>query len=216
MSDKPRPPRCTGKRADGRPCRLPPLEGTTRCWHHSYRVPGRPSRLTPDIQATIIDALLEGAYVETAAQAAGVPVRTLYRWLEKADDLEATALEHWTSDDEPTLNDLYELLNPADWAYVDFRHAMKSAEAAGELELLRLVKGGHGRQPWQAYMTVLERKHPARWGRRLEVKHDGAVDLGRPIVHAPQTDDDRRQALKLLHDAGVLDENTSTQESTDA
>lgn len=213
-SEKAKAPKCTGKRADGRPCKQVPVEGTTRCWHHSFKVPGRPSKLTPELTERVVDAILVGAYLETAAQAVGITPRTLYRWLERGDDAEAAALEHFDSTDTPGLEDLYEHLDPAEWAYLEFRHALKSAEAFAELELLRKVQGGHGRQPWTAYMTVLERKAPARWGRRLEVKHDGNVDLGKPVLHAPDSEEKRRQVAGLLQSAGALDvpDDTTTEQ----
>lgn len=210
--DKPdKPPPCTGKRADGRPCRNRVIPGTTRCWHHSFKVPGRPGRLTPDISERIIDAVLEGAYLETAAQAVGVSPRTLHRWLARGDDAEAAALEHFDSSDEPGLEELYQHLDPAEWLYLDFRHALKSAEAWGELELLRKVTHRGGDQPWTAYMTVLERKNAARWGRRLDVKHDGSVDLGKPKVHTPDEAERRSTILRLVHESGALDEDATTE-----
>lgn len=202
MSDE--RPRCTGKTAGGKPCRGRPLPGTTRCWHHSFKVPGRPSKLTPELVEQIIDAVLEGAYIETAAQAAGIGKTTLYRWLRRADDVEARTLEQLEDAD---LEDnaevaVYDAVNPAEWVYLDFRHALKSAEAYAELELLRrTTRGGLG---WQAYMTVLERRHPARWSRRERVTHDGAVDVGRPKVITVEEPERRRALAELLADAGAI------------
>jgi transposase-like protein len=191
------PARCTGKRADGRPCRNTPLEGTTRCWHHSFRVPGRPSKLNADVQERILDAVLEGAYLETAAQAAGVSKAALYRWLRRADEAEAKALEHLTdaAADDPA--QLYEVTDPADWPYLDFRHALKTAEAFAELELIRKTTRPVGGQPWAAYMTVLERRWPDRWRRRDHVTHGGEVELSKPRDVIPDTDE-RRDAVKSV------------------
>jgi hypothetical protein len=201
--DKPNP--CTGKTATGRPCKAAPVPGTTRCWHHSFKVPGRPSKLTPELTERILDAVLEGAYLETAAQAVGINKTTLYRWLRRADDVEATALEHVDTDNpNVTLADLYDHIDPAEWVYLDFRHALKSAEAFAELELLRLTTRDHGGQPWQAYMTVLERRHPAKWGRRDKVTHDGAVTAAKPVVVVVEEEDRRAALTKLLHTAGAL------------
>lgn len=196
-------PTCTGKRADGRPCKAAPLAGTTRCWHHSFKVPGRPSKLTADLQERVLDAILEGAFVETACQACGISKRTFYRWLKRGEDAEARALEHFDSDDEPDLEALYEHADPADWQYMDFCHAIQSAEAFAELELLRMVTRG-GPQPWTAYMTVLERRHPTRYQRRQTIEHDGAVDLGRPQFVTPDADQ-ARAAVLALQESGALD-----------
>lgn len=201
-ADKPQGPSCSGKRADGRPCKAKPIDGTTRCWHHSFRVPGRPAKLTADVQERILDSLLLGASQDVAAQAAGVSQRTLRRWLERGDDAEAKALE-LVEQDEPSLEELYAHANPADWPYMDFRHAIKSAEAFAELELLRMVTRG-GAQPWTAYMTVLERRHPSRWRRIDGVAHEGAIDVGKPRVITPDSDERRAEIAGVLERSGAL------------
>jgi AcrR family transcriptional regulator len=183
MSDnaKPKPPRCTAQTGGGNRCQKAALEGTTRCRHHSFRIPGRPTKLNADLTEIIVSNVLEGVYMETAAQLAGINKTTLYRWLRKADDLEAAALEH-VDEAKPKTHDLYQHIDPADWVYLDFRHAMKSAEAYSEAELLR--KAASGKPGWQAQMTVLERRHPTRWRRRDSVEHSGGVDV-RPVTHQP-------------------------------
>jgi hypothetical protein len=213
-----RPPRCGARKADGRPCQAAALEGTTRCWHHSFKVPGRPSKLTTDLVDRIVDAVLEGNYLETAAQVAGVGKSTLHRWLRRADEAEARALEHVTDEDleEHGQAALYDVVDPADWPYLDFRHALKSAEAYAESELLR--RTARAARGWQASMTILERRHPSRWGRRLDanVHHDGEVQ--RTVEVIVPTDDERAAVLAKLHETGVLDdaaENT-TEEDPDA
>lgn len=205
MTDKKKTegPKCTGKRADGRPCQQNVIRGTTRCWHHSFKVPGRPSKLTAELQERVLDAVLEGAFIEVACQACGISKRTFYRWLKRGEEAEARAMEQFDSDDEPDLEDLYEHVAPEEWPYLDFCHAVQSAEAFSELELLRKVTRG-GEQPWTAYMTVLERRHPTRWQRRQTIEHDGAVDLGRPQFVTPDPDAAKAMAI-ALQEAGVFD-----------
>lgn len=201
MSDKPKKPKCTGRRADGRPCSAAPLDGTTRCWHHSFKVPGRPSKLTPELQERILDAILEGVYMETAAQAVGINKTTLYRWIERGETAEQNALaqaEEHDAGDELSGEELYEYANPADWPYMDFRHALKSAEAFGEIELVRKVTRGHGEQPWTAYMTVLERRFAERWRRRDKITHDGIGDLSKPRTSEPADETARRTTAAIL------------------
>ena len=201
--DKAPKAQCTGKTATHRPCRGTPLPGSTRCWHHSFKVPGRPGKLTAEIQERILDAVLEGAPMATAAQAVGVSRSTLYRWLERGDHAEAQALEHFDSDDTPGRDELYQHLDPALWPYLDFRDVLKSAEAFAELELLRLTRYG-GPQPWTAYMTILERRWAEHWRRRDQVTHEGNIDVGRPVVHAPASEHVRAAIAGILADAGAL------------
>jgi hypothetical protein len=47
------------------------------------RADGRPSLLTPERQALIVEALAGGASYEQAAEAGGIALRTLYLWLSK-------------------------------------------------------------------------------------------------------------------------------------
>lgn len=192
--------RCTARTARGTRCENAPLDGQTTCWHHAYKVPGRPSILTDELRDRILDAILDGAYLETAAQAAGVNKTTLYRWIKRGERAEAVAYEQIEDLDEA--HNLYDLTDPADWPYIDFGHAVKSTRAHAELELLRMIRYGLGKSPWTAYMTILERSAPARWGRRVEVKHDGAVDLGTPKIHSAG-DEDRSKLIEILRAANI-------------
>lgn len=215
MADDERP-RCTGRTAQGRPCRNMPLPGTSRCWAHSFRVPGRPSKLTPAIQEAIVLLVLEGNYLETAAQSVGVSERTLHRWLRRADDVEAKALEHVTDDDGPV--DLYSLVDPAEWTYLDFRHALKSAQAWAETELVRTVRNYAVIGGWQAFMTILERLHPTRWGRRKVLDHrlGGALEARGKIELVIPDPAEVASVARILATAvdldRIADENTEQEE----
>lgn len=212
--DDPDKPRCTARTASGRPCQAAPLEGSTRCWHHSYKVPGRPTKLTNDLRDRILDAVLEGNYVETAAQVAGVNKTTLYRWLRRAEDIEARAREHMADDDE----DLYARVDVDEWVYLDFRHAIKSAEAYSEAELLRLAKRFGPLGGWQAFMAVLERRHPTRWGRRKVLDHTIKGELetrGKVELFVPSDQARAAGVAGILAAAGAIDddeENTDDQD----
>jgi AcrR family transcriptional regulator len=191
--------RCSAITAAGTRCRKPAVEGSDRCAHHSFRVPGRPSKLTQDVANRIVEALLEGNYLETSAALAGVSKASVYRWLRRADELEAKALEQTAEDDV----DLYDLVDPDEWLYLDFRHATKAAEAWAERELLGLVR--RAARGWQAYATILERRHPARWGRRLDAHVDHSGEVARTVEVIAPTDDERAAVLSRLQQAGAFD-----------
>lgn len=214
MSDDSRP-RCTGRTAAGGRCRHPAEDGSTRCAQHGYKMPGRPSKLTPALTQQIVFLILEGNYLETAAQAVGVDVATLHRWNRRAGEAIARA-EEAVEDGELLLGDgIYEHTDPAEWPYIDFRHALKSAEAYAETELLRRASsGGNG---WQAPMTVLERRHPLRWkrreGRDLEAADGGAIPVR---VVAPDTDGKRREVAGIIAELGILDDSAPDSEENTA
>lgn len=208
-------PRCTGTTQAGTPCKAAALAGTIRCARHPYKAPGRPGKLNLELQDEILRHIRAGAYIETACQVVGVNKTTLYRWLRRAEDAEAQAMEHFDSGDDPSLQDLYEHVDPANWVYLDFRHALKSTEAFAELELATVAR--QGRSGWQASMTFLERRHPAKWARRdvSKVEHSGSVG-GRVELVVPETNERRAQVADILSGAGALaPENTPTEEDPD-
>jgi hypothetical protein len=46
---------------------------------------GRPSKLTPDLAERIVAAVRDGAFPHAAAEAAGVPLRSFYRWMAQGE-----------------------------------------------------------------------------------------------------------------------------------
>lgn len=209
--------RCSARTRTGARCRKLAAPGSDRCAHHAFGVPGRPRKVDPRITAQVVDALLDGNYLETAAAIVGISKSTLYRWLRKAEELETDALERAAEaeDEEP---DVYSYVDPRDWPLLDFRHAVKSAEAWAEAELLRkAARAGLG---WQAFMTILERRHPARWGRRKTFDHDDDELRGRgrtAELITPDEDEARLAIARMLEAAGALEdadtENTQPQEA---
>jgi transposase len=113
---------------------------------------GRPILLTPELHEEIIDNLRAGAYVETAAAAAGVNKTTFYEWLKRG--ARAKREDKWPK---------------ADQKFVDFSNAVKRAQADSEMRDLGLI-GLAAATNWTAAAWRLERKHPERWGRRE--RHD--------------------------------------------
>jgi transposase len=100
---------------------------------------GRPSKLTPETQATIVEALREGLYRETAATLAGIHRDTMYGWLERGRTGEAP--------------------------YAAFSDAVEKAEAEAEQHVIREVR--MGLDGWQSKAWVAERRWPRRWGGRV-------------------------------------------------
>jgi transposase len=105
---------------------------------------GRPSGIANPVPVQeFLEYLAHGHYVEVAAELAGFSKRTIYNWLERGKA------------GEPE--------------YAAFLHAVKAAEAKAEHELLSNVrKASKLPQFWAAGMTILERRHPERWGKRSD------------------------------------------------
>ena len=115
---------------------------------------GRPTKLTPEVQTTIVNALAAGVYLETAASAAGVSRDTLNEWLRNGARCKAGVQK-------------------------GFSDAVKKALAASELRHAATISLASQSQ-WQAAAWILERRWPQRWG-RVE-RHEQTGEGGGPIV----------------------------------
>jgi transposase len=110
----------------------------------------RPSKLTDEVEARICDALRLGYPHEAAAAAAGITARTYYSWKSKGEKGDGDR-------------------------YVQFLHAAKKAEAEGEGALVLDVRKWAAKD-WRAAMTLLERRWPERWARRIMRPEDGPTE----------------------------------------
>ena len=122
---------------------------------------GRPTKLTPDVQERIVQALRAGNYADAAVRSAGIATSTFYRWLERGED-ETTGI------------------------YREFRDAVRLAEAEAEVHAVAVIRRAMP-DDWRAAMTYLERRHPDRWRRRQTTEVTG-VDGGPAGTGAPQID----------------------------
>lgn len=101
---------------------------------------GRPIKLTPELQKKVTDMIAAGNYVETAASYAGVSKTTLYDWLKKG---------------ARSKTGIYRI----------FSNAVEKSLAESEIRDV-LTIGTAAKINWQAAAWRLERKAPAKWGRK--------------------------------------------------
>jgi len=113
---------------------------------------GRPTKLTPELQAKIVNAIKAGNYIETAAAFAGVSKQSIYTWMRTGARAKSGKKR-------------------------EFVDAVQKALAQAEMDALAIVTTAAGKH-WTAAAWRLERSHPGRWGRRLEVT---ATDEPKPI-----------------------------------
>lgn len=116
----------------------------------SKRPAGRPTKLTPELQAKICDALRTGNYLETAAAFAGIDKTTLFDWLRRG-------------------------ARSTSGIYHDFSRAVEKALADSEARDVALVSKAAAEGIWQAAAWRLERKFPERWGRRDHHRVEAAL-----------------------------------------
>jgi hypothetical protein len=117
----------------------------------------RPTKLTPETQARIIQALEAGNYFETACGYAGITSRTGYGWLEKGRE-ETSGI------------------------YFQFFQAVEKATSQAELKNVAIIQRA-AMDTWQAAAWWLERRAPDRWGRqRQEITGKDGSDIVVRIV----------------------------------
>ena len=115
----------------------------------------RPTKLTPDVHAAIVNAILAGNYAETAARYAGVTPATFYNWTARGREAKQGI-------------------------YFEFFDAIEKAKAQAEVRDVAIIERA-ANDTWQAAAWMLERKFPARWGRTDRAELTGKN--GGPIQH---------------------------------
>jgi len=113
---------------------------------------GRPTLLTPDLEAAICTYIAEDdMYPEVATCLAGASRASYYNWCA------------WGKEGKQP--------------YADFLDSIKEAEAWCELNLNRAQKANP--KFWAMYMTQKERRFPDRWGKRERVQqeHSGGLEI---------------------------------------
>ncbi len=126
----------------------------------------RPTKLTPAVHASIVENLRAGAYIETAAAAAGVSASTVHAWLRRAED------------------------HPEDCGspFLEFLEAVEKARAEAELDAIRTIREAAPRS-WQAAAWYLERSYPKRWGRQAPEPSPKLASDGQPAISIAQLHD---------------------------
>jgi transposase len=122
---------------------------------------GKP-RYNEVVHQTIVQAIREGNYIGTAAALAGVARSTIDDWT-RTGRMEMKAAEEYGTE-------------PIHPHYVQLVKDMEEAEADFESRMVKkVVNVAESNQPqtWQAAMTILERKYPAKFGKKDALKIQG-------------------------------------------
>lgn len=127
---------------------------------------GRPTSLTPEVQARFMEAIRKGAAYEHAAGYAGISEKTFYNWRDRGEAELARVAE------DPRRSILKE-----EAPFVEFLQELERAvgeAAVSWLDTLDSAAGGKHEGQWQAHAWKLERRHPGAYGRRERHEHTGA------------------------------------------
>ena len=123
----------------------------------------RPSKLTPETHAAIVDAILHGATYKDAAEAAGVWYTTFNEWMQRGEAAKVGQ-------------------------YYEFNHAVRQAEAQCRLNMTRVIQSAAAKGDWKAAEAYLRRRDRANWGDNVDVTSGGeAITL--KIVKASDATD---------------------------
>ena len=115
---------------------------------------GRPSKFTPETRQKLINAIKAGNYYETACKYANITYATYRQWITRGE--KASYVE-----DPSELSDL-------DLDFLAFYEAIAEAEAAAEMTAV-LHWRAQMQSDWKASRDFLARRHPNRWGSKVEV-----------------------------------------------
>ena len=123
---------------------------------------GRKSKLTPEIQEKIVQAVKTGNYYEAACGYAGIDYTTFRRWILNGEKAKSGK-------------------------YYEFCNAIKKAEQEAEARLVAQWQK-HMPEDWKAIATFLERRHPERWGKREKQTLEHTGKDGGPIETSQKID----------------------------
>lgn len=117
----------------------------------------RPSKLTPETHAVIVDAILHGATYKDAAEAAGVWYTTFNEWMQRGEAAKAGQ-------------------------YYEFNHAVRKAEAQCRLNMTRVIQSAAAKGDWKAAEAYLRRRDRANWGDNVDVTSGGKAITWRDFI----------------------------------
>jgi hypothetical protein len=121
---------------------------------------GRKTKLTPEIQKTILDIIRAGNYAKVACEAAGINSDTYYEWLNRGK-----------KDKEAGKRTIFS----------DFSEEIMRSAAIAEAANVARIRQAADAGTWQAAAWFLERKYGDRWGRNDKLRQEITGANGAPI-----------------------------------
>lgn len=144
----------------------------------------RPTKLTPDTQAKIEQAIKLGATYELAAQYAGIHYDTFNNW-RKRGEAELKRREGNVKADTKLWNQ--------EQPFVELYEAVKKAEGLAVVGWLAKIEAAANDGNWQAAAWKLERRYPSDYNRnRVEHtgKDGGVIETKHTVTFENLSDDD--------------------------
>lgn len=133
---------------------------------------GRPTKLTPETQERIIQAIRLGATYELAANYGGVHYDTMNRWRlrgqKELDRIQRSKRHKMRESERP---------------FVEFYEALKKAEGDAAVTWLARIEQAAREGTWQAAAWKLERRFPQAYGRHVMEVQGGESTRPVPITY---------------------------------
>ena len=152
---------------------------------------GRPPKLTLDVQQRIINAMRTGCYLETAAAHVNVSPQALREWLRRGADGKSKPHRDFLSAIEKVEADaeLMDLKTIGEFGLgLTVTIVKRTTKANGDIE--ETIETRPVRE-WTAAAWRLERRHPAKWGRRVELRGKDGSELKAGLVQIYLPDNGR-------------------------
>jgi hypothetical protein len=154
------------------------MAGSDRCATH-LSLAGRETKLTPELQASIVQLVRAGSYLPVACAAVGIARSTFYEWWNRGDPAGSER---------------------ADAPHRVFRAELERARAEGEALLVGKVVTEARAGTWQAATWLLERMFPERWARASQREGptpelEEKASVFDPFAEIDQLADARRKKL---------------------
>jgi len=124
--------------------------------------PGAAKKLTPERKEKILSLLREGNYIETTAKACGLCSMSIHRWIKFGREIAKSNRDPKT-------------LTKAEKWFLSFYKDVEQARAEAETMFVGIIKNA-AEKNWVAAMTLLERRHPDRWGKKDRIEHSGGTN----------------------------------------
>ncbi len=116
---------------------------------------GRPSKLTSEVKARLVQAIEAGNYYEAACGYAGITYTTFRNWMIKGE-------------------------NAKSGKYREFFEAITRAETVAEVRMVAQWQQ-HMPEDYRAIRDFLERRFPDRWGRKDKLQQEISGPNGQPV-----------------------------------
>jgi len=107
----------------------------------------RPSKLTPEVQERIVDAILHGATYRDASEAAGIAYNTFNEWMKKGADAKTGKFR-------------------------EFNDSVETANAQCAVNFTRVIQSKAAQGDWKAAEAWLKRRRREDWGDNVEIRGD--------------------------------------------